>query len=106
MDSKKQLNKKINFLLDVHDSYGIYKDKNGVVKNITKENLYSEIENLKSNKASRHMLECTERVVSRLNDRIQDLEFDNSNRINYLGMFSIIISILALIISFISSVKH
>ncbi|MCT3824915.1 hypothetical protein HZP75_17540 [Elizabethkingia anophelis] len=98
----KKLNKKINFLLDIHDSYGIYKDKNGVVKNITKENLYSEIENLKSNKASNFEFN---RQITRLKSNIYDLKKQlvvmntaNNNKIDYLGLISFAISVAAILI--------
>ncbi|MDV3612649.1 hypothetical protein CMU81_02265 [Elizabethkingia anophelis] len=98
----KKLNKKINFLLDIHDYYGIYKDKNGVVKNITKENLYSEIENLKSNKASNFEFN---RQITRLKSEIYDLKKQlvvmntaNNNKIDYLGLISFAISVAAILI--------
>lgn len=98
----KKLNKKINLLLDVHDSYGIYKDKNGVVKNITKENLYLEIESLKSNKVSDYefnrQLTNIKSDIYELKKQLVIMNTVNNNKIDYLGLVSIAISVAAILI--------
>ncbi|HFK5598522.1 hypothetical protein HZP13_14445 [Elizabethkingia anophelis] len=98
----KKLNKKINFLLDAHNSQGIYKDKNGTVRNITKENLYEEIEDLKTNKVSKLMLdfkvEKLESDISKLNKYIETIDIENDSKVNYLGIISISISVAAILI--------
>lgn len=98
----KKINKKINLLLDVHDSYGIYKDKNGVVKNITKENLYLEIESLKSNKVSDYefnrQLTNIKSDIYELKKQLVIMNTVNNNKIDYLGLVSIAISVAAILI--------